>query len=462
MPFDTQLFLGVSTGPARGMVAELWRQGRFRRVLLPCVGRFAVAIALADAGCVPGSMECSDLALFSSIIGYLADPRHDLSELGIAVPEEAQPFLADTEPYSPAWAAGLLVAVKWLTMPKGNLYYAAMRTEVKESRFDIRAHIEADLSETLRRLGPVRYDVADVRDVIEELVSAGDDTLAHCSLPVYRGGYTKQYGEAEDVLRWDGLVGKEFDPAEFVSVLERLADAKPLVLVETFGDQPHAEAIGAGWVPVLAIANKDRTDHLFANRDPNQRAVVTQRMVGKPRHYPIWAEGEIRADSSVSLEPVDADTGLHYRDLFIHNLGATRAEMHFLLMIDGRVSGAIGMMVRDVQMGRSSWVGIPYAIATTSRRYPRIGKLLMLMAIAGDTKELLLRLQPPLALQRLDGIQTTTIGPYAEHKLDRGVLTLHRREQPAPGTYRLIYRGSFGEGHWADALTTWRTKWASD
>jgi hypothetical protein len=462
MPFDTQLFLGVSTGPARGMVAELWRQGRYRRVLLPCVGRFAVAIALADAGCAPGAMECSDLALFSAIIGYLADPRRDLSELGIQVPDDAQPFLEGTEEFSVGWAAGVLVAVKWLTMPKGNLYYAAMRTEVAESRLDIRAHIEADLAETLRRLGPVRFDVRDVRDVIDDLVSAGDDVLAHCSLPVYRGGYTKQYGDAEDVLRWEGLVGREFDPAEFVSVLERLADAKPLVLVETFGDQPHSEAIAAGWVPVLAIANKDRTDHLFANRDPNQRAVVTQRLATKPRHYPIWAEQEVREDSTIALVPVDADTGLHYRDLFIHNLGATRAEMHFLLLVDGRVTGAIGMMVRDVQMGRSTWIGIPYAIATSSRRYPRIGKLLMLAAVAGDTRELILRLQPPLALQRLDGIQTTTIGPYAEHKLDRGVLQLHKREQPAPGTYRLLYRGTFTDDHWADALSTWRRKWASD
>ena len=112
MPTDGLLFAGTTTAPARDFVAEQF--GGFERIVLPCVGRWAVATAVA-ARHGAKRIEASDLCLFSSVIGYMADPRHSLEELGVVIPERYEPLVAAVKDEAD-WAAGVLIAIKLATL----------------------------------------------------------------------------------------------------------------------------------------------------------------------------------------------------------------------------------------------------------------------------------------------------------------------------------------------------------
>jgi hypothetical protein len=54
----------------------------YDRVVIPCAGRFTIAEAAVDAGWRPEEIECSDISLFSSVLGYAA-AQTDLNALPI-------------------------------------------------------------------------------------------------------------------------------------------------------------------------------------------------------------------------------------------------------------------------------------------------------------------------------------------------------------------------------------------
>ena len=50
-----------------------------------CAGRFSVVEAAIKAGVPPQNVFASDIGLFSSIIGYLADSSRKVDDLGIRI-----------------------------------------------------------------------------------------------------------------------------------------------------------------------------------------------------------------------------------------------------------------------------------------------------------------------------------------------------------------------------------------
>ena len=43
---------------------------RYERTIIPCAGRFTIAEAAVDAGWKPERLNCSDISIFSSVLGY--------------------------------------------------------------------------------------------------------------------------------------------------------------------------------------------------------------------------------------------------------------------------------------------------------------------------------------------------------------------------------------------------------
>jgi len=74
------LFAGTTTAPARDFVASVLVKAKPDRIWLPCAGRFAVAACLVGLGYPKDRIHTSDISLFSSVIGYLADPAKSLEE----------------------------------------------------------------------------------------------------------------------------------------------------------------------------------------------------------------------------------------------------------------------------------------------------------------------------------------------------------------------------------------------
>jgi hypothetical protein len=78
------IFLGVVLRAPRSYVArEIVRLGK--PLFNACVGRFSIVEAAIKAGFPSAKVYASDIGLFSSIIGYLADQSKRLEGLGIRI-----------------------------------------------------------------------------------------------------------------------------------------------------------------------------------------------------------------------------------------------------------------------------------------------------------------------------------------------------------------------------------------
>lgn len=451
------LFAGVTTSPAREFVAEQIDAKKHKRVVLPCVGRWAVPTAAVARGVKPSQIEASDLSLFSTLVGYLADPRHDVDELGIVVPAPFDRFTREPKD-AVEFAAGVMLAIKMMTTPPKNVYAIEFRREVWARANAYRETLASELREQVDLLRGCRYDVLDVRAVFESLANDDDaGTFAYVNLPGYEGGYTKMYGAAEEQLWTPSLPTSEFSPSEALPTLDKVTGKQPLVCAYIHhGDEQMPD----GWHKVMAIAAAtDRVDYIVSNHDVKSRTSVTRFTDGTAKRMPIFDDTcEIRPDSVISFVNVDKHTGLHYRDLFVHRLGQTRAEKYVLMLIDGRVVTSCGLLLRDVVLGKTDYLAEVYGISVTSKRYSRLGKLFMLALTSGDFRQWCLAEMPQIHMSDLRGIQTASPALHHEGKTDRGVLKLVRRIPLKNGGFQLLYRGEFRDDTWADVMSTWHAK----
>src|SRR5437762_3994083 len=82
------LFLGVTPTGARNYVAD--KVASLEKPFFnACAGRFSVVEAAIKAGLRPENIYASDIDLFLSIIGHLADPSKKLDELPARILDSA-------------------------------------------------------------------------------------------------------------------------------------------------------------------------------------------------------------------------------------------------------------------------------------------------------------------------------------------------------------------------------------
>ena len=88
MIYTELLFLGITPSGVRSYVAnKIATPGR--QFYDACAGRFSVVEAAIKGRVPPQDIYASDIGLFSSIIGYLADPSKKLDDLGIRILDHA-------------------------------------------------------------------------------------------------------------------------------------------------------------------------------------------------------------------------------------------------------------------------------------------------------------------------------------------------------------------------------------
>jgi len=454
------LFAGVTTSPAREFVAEQVDIKKHSLIHLPCVGRWAVPTAMVANGVKPENIYASDLCLFSTLIGYLADKSKTIDELEIEIPEKYEKFVEE-----PAceidYAAGVMLVIKMMTIPPKNAYAIEFRRELWSRAREHRALLHDELEAQVDLLSGINYEISDVRDVIGGVVAIDDPRcFLYVNLPGYKGGYTKMYGEAETQLWQPRLITSEFSPEEALPTLETLTDSKALAIAYVHhGD----DQMPAAWHKLLAISPKTgRVDYLVSNHDLEPRGTVTKMTDGPARKLPIFDDTcELTEDSVITFMDVDKNTGLYYRDLFVHRLGQTRAEKYLLMLIDGRVVTSCGLLLRDVILGKTNHLAEVYGISVTSARYARLGKLFMLALTSGDFKKWAMAEMPQMHMSHLQGVQTASPTLHHEGKTDRGVLKLVRRVTLPDGGFQLLYRGDFRDDTFHEVMKSWFNKFGA-
>ena len=124
------IFLGVVPRGARSYAArEIVRLGK--PLFNACAGRFSIIEAVVKSGFPSAKVHASDIGLFSSLIGYLADDSKRLEDLGIRV-LDPDLELRDAEDELD-FAAHVMLILKLNQLSQMNLRGLYLREELRAS-----------------------------------------------------------------------------------------------------------------------------------------------------------------------------------------------------------------------------------------------------------------------------------------------------------------------------------------
>ena len=447
MIYTEPLFLGVTPTGARNYVAD-----KVASIEKPffnaCAGRFSVVEAAIKAGLPPENVYASDIGLFSSIIGYLADPSRKLDDLGIRILDPALEPKGITDELD--FAAHVMLILKLNQMKQTNLRGLYLREELLASWERSRKAMREQLEALVHAITGLRFEIEDVWKVVEQV--AEQDVTFYASVPHYTRGYTKMF--AAPNLKWNEPSIPEFDPKTFPVLLEKLGPAKCHAFLCRRCE--WTEEIPAPWKKVYGKPEEKRALWIIANRSVDCHA-DNRTGFGDIRKLPIYDDHAITPSSKFHVIMVGLPSALYYRDLFVHRLGATTADRGFLLLVDGQVMTAFGIFIQDFLQFRMQYLPEMFGITRSSKRYHRLGKLFMLLLTSGEMKKCLCDILK-LWLHEPAGIQTTSITVHEEGKTDRGALTLISREKLDDGRFRIIYRADFRTDSFADTVSNWLSR----
>lgn len=392
----------------------------------------------------------SDIGLYSSILGYLADPSRKLDDLGIQI---LDPSLApEKELDELEFAAHVLLILKLNQQKRTNLRSIYMREEQRKNWPTLRTKLRTELEAIVKKIHGIHYECRDMWEVIRE--ASERDCVLFASVPHFSKGYDKMFPNHN--LTWNAPKVSQFDPKMFSLLLDHLALAKcHALLVRT---SEAGDTFPAPWQVAFAEPEGHRIVRVLSNRKASVSAVSGEKPK-KIEKFPIYDGHDLTPQSKVTVQNVGKGTGAYYRDLFCHRLGGTIGDMCFLLFIDGQVMTSFALTYKSAARVQTDTVYEEYGITRTIGKYKRLGKLFMLLLTCGEMRERIAELSGRALLKPIY-FQTSSITVHHEGKTDRSVLKLVEREELPDGRYRLVYRGEFTKLTFQEVLENWLKKHA--
>lgn len=471
------LFLGITPSPVRRQLAAILGPAvaRYDRIILPCSGRFGGTMVALSAGFRPQQVYCSDISLFSGLIGMLSagkDPR----ELGAVVNLPAIPELeglANLTKDPVDHAAAVLLAMKIATtqVDQGGSATAYAKMFISDLMGDWRRHFEKLKAKLLKLTGDLKGINYEPADLFDAVARAADDpkALIYLAPPDVSGGYVKMF-DYGDMVTFQQPPIENFDPKSgFTRLWELTRDARALILTLQPHDDRKAEKHPNA---IFALLNGERLSLLLANRKADALSLAKLRTTSPPEklanpRYPVWGgkKDRIRADSKVFITKTKKEIAMYYRDLFAHRLGASNAEAFFLMWLDGKLFGTLGFHLQAAISGR------PYDAADgrlfvwqtfgMSPNHPSIRHVNRLVTMCLTCEDFLKVLKKTTRFPVGDpvGVRTVCFTKGPEHKGNRGIMKLLRREKGDNGLYHLVYATEWRPGTFADQVKLWVQKY---
>lgn len=444
-----QIFQGVTTSPCRDYIAERIIEINPAKVYMPCAGRFGVVKSYINHGGKRNKLYSSDITLFTSLLGYLADDNKNINDLGLKFKGIFKPQDSKNEINV---AATVMLDIKYNQLNPKTKYGQDFRKELRLNQDMYIKQLEEKIKEFVFNMQGINYNIKDLWEVIGEAKDQ-EDAFLFVNVPTTKNGYTRMFKEKK--VEWDEPHIDEFDPDSFSNILKELKNSKCTSLIYV---QKTLDKVIGNWNVIYSQPyKKDRIDYIIANRKLKSFAHTKIKPVNHKEYY-IYQDQKITKDTEIQIIKTDRDTALYYRDLFVHKLGSTNAESFWLMFIDGRLTTSFGLSMRDVFTQKSKYVGEVFGITKTSKRHKRLGKLFMMCLTTTEMKRII-EANYNLGIRKIKGIKTTSITTHEEGKTDRGVMDLVHREILDTGQFRIIYQGEFRDESFDDVLNEWLNKY---
>lgn len=164
---------------------------------------------------------CSDINLYSNIIGYTADESvENVSEkLGLKI--TGKDLTDDLDILTEAMFRMSLNQIK-----ENNEYGINKKKSMLMEEQEIKEQIQDNLLNCKSRLSGIHYEIADFRKVAQDL-KKGD--FLYVNPPTYRGGYEKMF--IYDGIEWNEPEIEFFDDKEYVDLVTKMLNSDATVVI---------------------------------------------------------------------------------------------------------------------------------------------------------------------------------------------------------------------------------------
>lgn len=451
------IFLGVSKAVQKKFYLSVLRslKPQYPRVSIPCVGTFALVDVALQAGFKPEEIECSDVSMFSSVLGYVFSGK-PLSELSFRVPQEYEEEYAGRKSDGER-AAFLLWLMRGLQIRQEVFYENVVFEYLMQDKEEIIADLEKKIAERAKRYAGIQYKMRDLREVVSA-PAPGTVFLVHA--PAYSKGYAKQF-KFEEVFEW-AFDAPEFDFAkEFPKQYEASRNKAEEMWIWSSYD--HTNGVPKSDVFFCEEVGKAKYEYFCVTRPQDLDKHPLKNGVAYRRHKPVKAmqipivpkSYSITKDTKITCLNISGEEALYYRDLWAHKMGTTKAERYYLMCLDGMAFGVTGVMLGKVHRLAEEDVLEVFGFDQPIDAHPMAHKLFMMLLVSMEFKRILDNSSKVNRIHELKGFKTACITKYRKLKSSTGLLKLTRREKLPSGMYKLMYHTPFYKRSFQETLTEW-------
>ena len=458
-PVDS-FFLSTLVAKEQGFLKPLFSNARkngYKKFVEPCAGAFAMSHLAQQAGWLPTEIESSDVALFTSVMGY-AIMGKDLSGLRIEADGFAQEDLTD-----PATVLWIQLVLRTATK-SAKEYFKELLVDLYRRKPDHIEKIRSQLDHAKSLLNGMDYRPLCMWKHLEECLD--DPTVLVCiNPPTYAAGFEKWYN-TNGKLRWQEPEYGMFDPATGMVELmqEKAKDAKALVLC--YEETEPGKCVGEPVFSRFGVRTGINV-YLTCNR-PDEAAklaegkkIYRQASSGmEPLDSPIMPDDyEIKPNSVIVVRKIEAGNSKYYRWLWTHNFTGAQAQYDAGVFIDGYIAGVFGYDKSALGIGAfgavvNNDIFLMYGMTIKHRTY-RMGRLVTLLA---SCRKMVKNCLTDFEYEKLRGMQTVMQTKYPESKEERGLMKLTKKTKDPKHGYKLVYRCELRDINEQEALVLWLRK----
>lgn len=449
-----KIFLGITPANQRKFVTEALRHllPKYPKLYMPTCGSFVLTKCAVDAGYKPENIYCSDISLFSSLLGYfyMGKPVEDLK---FSVGEGYETRYAEAE--TQVEKVAVLMWIMKIKQLRPQVHYERMYLD--EYKGDPELYIRkiiAILEKQKAYFDGMNYEILDLRD---EITRPHPDAIVIMDAPIYARGYDKMFDFGEAIEFESGIT--EFDlKKEYLNLYQqsREQDA-PFLWSKYF----TSEGVPEGDIIYADQKKPDRTDYWLCTKPEivsdfaqAYRIDMGKTVDLKRARWPIFTDNdELTENSIVTFHPVDMITALYYRDMFAHKLGLSKAEHYYLMLVDGRVFATIGVLTNGLFKMQTDRFLQQFAMNAPLTKHPKANRLVIMCLTTTEFGRFLRATASKFnRTYQVKGMQTTFFSKFNKAKLNNGLMQVIRRDKLKDGRYKIIYDAALRKETYKDCL----------
>jgi len=346
--------------------------------------------------------------------------------------------------------------MKYCQFPTKNYFNRSLRESLVQDHEKHLNKISEQLVNHKKILNGIHYDVADVRAELEKH-SGNEGVLIHVDPPGTKKGYEHMF-DFNGQITWNEPKFDQIDSEEFRKMLNSYQKDKSTISYTT-----TAEDVPAGWNKLFAEFKGDTPFRMVSNKKFDMRHIARKKQVIEKTDWPLYNESEITKHSKINVVRIGKDAAYYYRDLFIHRLGSTGAEITVGLLLDNKLMSVIGFNTSflfgigggNSEKSTKNYIHEVFGLTIPSKKYKRLGRLFMYLLTSESFQNDLLRIFPVLSMANMTSLRTVSLTRLPEHRIVHGILKLTERTKLKNDFYKLVYDTEFHKRNYKQCLILW-------